>query len=91
MCIHAAWAMLAQQQGQNEHWEATATWRQVRTARDYCKFFGCLALLAALVCYAKDEGAFVTARPTARQTISGLSHSQYTHEHYISSLRSAMP
>ena len=50
-----------------------AVWRQVRTADEDSKFFGHLAAYtadtAALVRYTKDETAFVTAKPRARQTI----------------------
>ena len=66
-----------------------AGWSQVRTASANCKLFGCLAayvaLTAALVRYAKDKRAFITARQRVRQTIKDLRHSEYAHGCSISS------
>ena len=43
-----------------------------------------IAHTAVLVCYAKDKGAFITARQRVGQTIKDLRHSEYAHGHYIS-------
>ena len=48
-------------------------WKQVRTASENCKLFCHLAAYAAhtaaLVCYAKDKEAFMTAKSKGRQII----------------------
>ena len=83
-------AMLAQQQGQNvprgdNCGLSGGKFAQQVPIASVGRLAAYVALTAVLARYAKDKGAFITARQRVGQTIEDLRHSGCAHGRYISS------